>query len=256
MEAGSNVIDLTPVQIDTLKALADLGYKPVEGAGSLWRHKDGIHVCVGAVKEVLMYVPTGKVVSLLAAWDQVCVVKDCPVQAPPGTKRRGSTRKGSETEVTDEQLDKLVSDYSETLRLAIDHTGIYPGHAWIIREDGQSEMVALAMPAHNAVVRSVDMARQGGPWQVLLTGIDVMCMPDHGTTMDSAWILLCARPGQEPKVGVIEYSYNGGNPIIKPVNWENQFWPVVMEGAGVMRLMRKLAGQPEPEEADPAVKGN
>lgn len=146
--------------------------------------------------------------------------------------------------MNDQELDQLVAQYADLLQAAIDQNGIYPGPAWIVKEDGKREIMALAMPASEAVQAAINRTRQAEGWQVLLAGYDVNCAPGQGTTLDSAWILLCAQRGREPRVGVIEYSYNEGAPISRPVNWENRFWQGQMERLGVLQKLRRLTGLP------------
>jgi hypothetical protein len=140
-------------------------------------------------------------------------------------------------------IDQLVAEFTTYITIAVDAEGIHPLPAWIITADDQRDILAVAMPTSDAVGHVLAHTARTADWQALLFGIDVFCKENQGTTLDSALVLVCVQRGLQPRVGVIEYSWNGGYPTVLPVNWDNQFWPARLESYwGVLPTARRLAG--------------
>jgi hypothetical protein len=139
-------------------------------------------------------------------------------------------------------LEQLVTEFTDYLRICVDKEGIHPLPAWIVQEDGSREVLALAMATDPAVRTCLSRVRNTPGWRFVLFGVDVYCKPGQGTTLDSAFILMVLQPGAQPAVYVVEYSWNGGAPTVLPANGDNAFWKGQMEACGILRLARQVAG--------------
>uniref|UniRef100_A0A6M3IXT3 Uncharacterized protein n=1 Tax=viral metagenome TaxID=1070528 RepID=A0A6M3IXT3_9ZZZZ len=105
----------------------------------------------------------------------------------------------------------------------IDEEGIYPTPGVIVRANGKTELLANAMDGNGVVRNALKKCREPGVIEQIAT-FDCFCKEDQGTTLDSCLCIIHAKLDEPAKLGILEYSWNNGNPITKLINWENKFW--------------------------------
>lgn len=117
----------------------------------------------------------------------------------------------------------LIEMYCNDIPGHIDAEGIYPTPALIRLDTDKLEVCALAIEANPIIEFAFrnacrpDVAEQ-------IVALDTYTQPGQGTELDSCLILFHMQRGQPARVGVLEYSWNNGQPVTKPVVWDNAHW--------------------------------
>lgn len=124
-------------------------------------------------------------------------------------------------------------------KTGIDENGIFPTPAISMNKAGEYSVYANACSPSEILNFSMSISSQPDVIEQIVA-IDTYTKEGQGTTMDSCLILFHNRKGQPTRVGVLEYSWNKGNPITKPINWENEFWNEKYKGLAEL-FSRKIA---------------
>lgn len=129
----------------------------------------------------------------------------------------------------------VLSKFIKTIPGCIDEQGIYPTPAIIRRNDGTLEIFAMAIEAKQIIQAAFANCLRAEIEEQIIA-LDSYCLPDQFTTLDSCLILFHLVRGQPARVGVLEYSWNRGDPITKEPVWDNPFWTTAYEA-----LAKKLS---------------
>ena len=120
-------------------------------------------------------------------------------------------------------MSNLLEDYLKMIPAQIDEKGIYPTPTLVRRADDMVEYFAMAVEAHLIIQAAFATCLRPEVVEQIVA-LDCYTKPSQGTTLDSCLILFHLVRGQPARVGVLEYSWNGGEPIVKPPVWDNPFW--------------------------------
>lgn len=119
-------------------------------------------------------------------------------------------------------MNDLIQIYCDYVKDNIDEKGVFPT-PMMARTSGRVEFYAMMVVGAAIINKAfVNCARPEIVEQIV--GLDSYTAPDQGTTFDSAVILFYLRRGEPTRIGVLEYSWNEGQPIAKPIDWDNAFW--------------------------------
>jgi len=117
----------------------------------------------------------------------------------------------------------LVEQYEKSAPTWINEQGVYPIPAIIRLNDDKLEFAALAIEGPEVIPYTFKTCKRPEVAE-LIVALDTYTQPGQGTTLDSCLILFHLVRGQPARVGVLEYSWNSGQPITKPTVWDNAFW--------------------------------
>lgn len=114
---------------------------------------------------------------------------------------------------------KLVESFYWMIERGIDADGVYP-QVGIAKIDGETQLWALALDPEEIVqhVRTV-MTTQNV--EELVFGLDRYTKPDQGTEFADV-ITFLWWDGQKWTPGIIDYQHEPR--IVRPINWNNEFW--------------------------------
>lgn len=120
---------------------------------------------------------------------------------------------------------ELIDTYVQMLTDSISAEGVYPMPAIIAGE--QLAFLSFAcLPQHMLAEIKARILNDNN--NEVVFGFDSYTREEQGTTLDSAVIIFHVRSDDESsvksRIGVWEYSWNGGVPITKPINWQNEWW--------------------------------
>lgn len=124
--------------------------------------------------------------------------------------------------MTDQELTQF---YYESVRDHIDEKGIWPTPALARLVDDSLEFYAMAVDKPDIIIGYAIKNALRPEVTEQIVALDTYCLPNQGTTLDSCLIVFHMRRGQPARVGVLEYSWNDGEPITKDIAWDNPFWP-------------------------------
>lgn len=118
-----------------------------------------------------------------------------------------------------------IDKFCEYAKSSIDERGIFPAPGFLNKTGGKCDILALM--AHPDDI--VDLAWNNWMNQEVIEQIislDFHTKPEHGTELDSVLIIFHFRRNEPApcRLGIMEYSWNKGQPVTRPVNWENAFW--------------------------------
>ena len=120
-------------------------------------------------------------------------------------------------------METLIQSYCDHIASTIDEEGIYPTPAIAKQADDTLTLYAMAVsPKHIFATMLTNGLDHNIVEQIF--AIDTYTKDGQGTTLDSCLILFHAVRGQPARIGVLEYSWNAGQPITKPPDWNNPFW--------------------------------
>jgi hypothetical protein len=155
-------------------------------------------------------------------------------------------------EAMTEEAKKVVEAFEHYCSNAVDEKGIYPLPMVAIKNDGSMEMSAMAVSAPEAIeefMRKIVVKREV---KAIMLGLDRTTKPGQGT--EFADVLTCVLwdaqkddfgPGEWRewfKVGVINYQNEPR--IIRPIDWENEFWKNhFKEELDNLKLRRRSTGE-------------
>lgn len=115
---------------------------------------------------------------------------------------------------------ELVDTYIQMLADTLDAEGIYPMPAVVSGKQNAFYMYDCS-PQHMLDDIQVLM---GEHLSEIIFGLDSYTAEGQGTTLDSAVIIFHLQRAGTSRIGVWEYSWNEGQPVTYPVNWENAWW--------------------------------
>jgi hypothetical protein len=120
---------------------------------------------------------------------------------------------------------ELIDTYVQMLTDTITAEGVYPMPA-IIAGEQLTFLSYDCLPQH--MLAEIQSRILHDNVNEVVFGFDAYTREGQGTTFDSAVIIFHVRSADESsvksRIGVWEYSWNGGDPITKPINWENPWW--------------------------------
>lgn len=105
----------------------------------------------------------------------------------------------------------------------IDVQGVYPTPAARIQTSGKIDLIAFALTPYQIQDWALRMASHPDTLEFCFA-FDSFCKENQGTTLDSALIVFHCRVDRPCQIGVLEYSWNDGQPVAKPIDWQNPFW--------------------------------
>lgn len=105
----------------------------------------------------------------------------------------------------------------------IDEQGLYPMVGASEDERGEMTLYALAVTPAKIFDMAFGFARNPQIAEFFVS-LDAFTQPDQGTDLDSVLCVFHMLRGMAARVGVMEYSWNEGQPITKPICWQNVFW--------------------------------
>lgn len=118
---------------------------------------------------------------------------------------------------------ELIQSYCEYASGLIDEEGIYPTPAIAKNSDGTVSIYAMAVNASRIAMTMLANSKKPEIVEQIFA-FDTYTKEGQGTNLDSCLIIFHVAREQPARVGVMEYSWNAGSPITKPVDWENAFW--------------------------------
>lgn len=119
------------------------------------------------------------------------------------------------------KVNKLIETYCGMVADAIDQQGVYPTP--MLAHGEKLDVYAMAVDARLIIAKAFENCRRPEIVEQIV-GLDTYTLGGQGTTLDSCVIIFHLRRGEPTRIGVLEYSWNGGEPITKPVDWENGYW--------------------------------
>jgi hypothetical protein len=117
----------------------------------------------------------------------------------------------------------FIDGYLSSASHWMDEKGIYPTPMAVKVKGDRLELHALALPPDQVVIHAFQVCKRRDVGEQVFA-LDTYCKPGQGTTLDSCLVIFHLKRGAATTIGVMEYSWNGGQPIIKEVNWDNSFW--------------------------------
>lgn len=120
-------------------------------------------------------------------------------------------------------MENILETYCKYAASLIDEEGIYPTPAVAKNADDTLNLYAMAVNPPQIVMIMLGNSKKPEIVEQIFA-FDTYTQEGQGTTLDSCLILFHVSRGQTARVGVMEYSWNGGSPITKPVDWSNPFW--------------------------------
>lgn len=126
-------------------------------------------------------------------------------------------------------MDDLIQNFSEYAISIMDEQGIYPTPAIAKHVDGKLSIYAMAVDANQIISRALNNGYDAQITEQIFS-LDTYTKEGQFTTLDSCLIMFHAVRGKPARIGVLEYSWNNGNPVSKPVNWDNPFWNETYKG--------------------------
>jgi len=117
----------------------------------------------------------------------------------------------------------LIEQYEKTIPNWMNEQGVYPTPAIIRLNDEKLEFAAMAIEVPEVIPYAIKTCKRPEVAE-LIVALDTFTQPGQGTTLDSCLILFHLVRGQPTQIGVLEYSWNGGEPVTKPADWDNAFW--------------------------------
>lgn len=106
----------------------------------------------------------------------------------------------------------------------IDEEGIYPQPGASENGLGELSLYALAIPPAQIIEMAFDFFCRDLEVVEFFVSLDTFTRSGQGTELDSALNIFHVKRGEPARVGVMEYSWQKGQPITKPICWENKFW--------------------------------
>lgn len=117
---------------------------------------------------------------------------------------------------------KLMENYLKAIPVSIDENGIYPAPAAMEKEEGATTLYSMACGGQEIIERALSLSREPDTVEVIVA---LDCLSNPGQfELDSFLTIFHIAHGRKTRVGIIEYSYNEGDPIVKDVDWQNDFF--------------------------------
>lgn len=113
----------------------------------------------------------------------------------------------------------LFKFYWDLTVLAIDENGVFPHNAIVINQEGTTELMALMVDSKDALKAIANVIRKNP--KELIFGMDRTCREGQGTTLKDC-VAGCHLKDGKFTPFIIEYQHNPR--IVKPMDYENQFW--------------------------------
>jgi hypothetical protein len=105
----------------------------------------------------------------------------------------------------------------------IGENGVYPTPG-LVRTDTGIELFSFMVNAPDIVRTAMEKCLLPNTQEIII-GLDTWTKPDQGTELDSCLIIFHITRSAPTRIGVYEYSWGNGSPVIKNhVNWDNEFW--------------------------------
>lgn len=120
-------------------------------------------------------------------------------------------------------MDDLIKQYCEYVHPLIDEEGIYPTPGIVKNADDTLSIYAMATQAPEIIMLMFSNSRKPEIVEQIFA-LDTFTKEGQGTTLDSCLILFHVARDEQARVGVMEYSWNAGQPLSKAVDWNNPFW--------------------------------
>lgn len=134
--------------------------------------------------------------------------------------------------INDFKGSSLVESFYNCVERGIRPEGVYP-HVALARIDGELEIWALALSPEETI-QHVQMAMTTKNVEELVFGLDRYTKPGQGTEFNDV-ITFLWWDGQKWTPGVIDYKPEPDK-VIRPINWDNEFWNAHMIQVIVPRL--------------------
>lgn len=135
-----------------------------------------------------------------------------------------------------------IDTLEKIAKSSIYENGIFPCPAIIVKEGNNIiNIIANAIPPQ-VIINNALIQSQLKDVIELIFSIDCYTKPNQGTELDSALVIFHCKVNQPALLGIMEYSYNNGSSITKPINWENKFWINAYQGIinKLTELMKRL----------------
>jgi hypothetical protein len=116
-----------------------------------------------------------------------------------------------------------INDYEKMIVDLINEEGVYPMPGIYETKTGKIEILSFACSAQE-MLNAVERRCERGDVSEFVIGLDTYNRPGQGTTLDSSVIIFHVSKDLGASVGVLEYSWNNGEPKHKAIDWENYFW--------------------------------
>lgn len=107
--------------------------------------------------------------------------------------------------------------FESILGIHIDESGFYPTPGITVQRDGTMVFLANAIDGDSIIPNAIRTAQQDKDVVEMVVAVDVRIK--FGAEFPDALMVFHCRENQETRRGLISYSWNGGNPIIKPIEW-------------------------------------
>lgn len=119
-----------------------------------------------------------------------------------------------------------IDKFCEYAKTFITERGIFPAPGLLNKANGKCDVLALILQPDDILDFAYTNWLNCETIEQIIS-LDFYAKPNTGTELDSVLIIFYFRRNEPVMLGVMEYSWNDSNPIIKPVNWENAFWKKV-----------------------------
>lgn len=120
-------------------------------------------------------------------------------------------------------MNDFIQSYFDHVKSQIEEEGIYPTPAISKDAEGGITLYAMAVGTEQIIGTMLLNADDKSIVEQIFA-LDCYTQDGQGTSLDSCLIAFHIERGKQGRVGVFEYSWNNGEPVTKPVNWNNEFW--------------------------------
>lgn len=107
--------------------------------------------------------------------------------------------------------------------MAIDEHGIFPYPAYLKKEEGNNCFMALMLSPDDVFVDAMIKANNDNNLEYIFS-LDSHIDKNLGMALDSALIIFHLVRNQPTRLGILKYSWNGGNVLTRPVDWNNEHY--------------------------------
>lgn len=117
----------------------------------------------------------------------------------------------------------LPDDFHGSVVRAIEEKGVYPHIMLVLDQNDQLHVHALALAEPEQVMHHMMKVLVNDKPKQLIYGMDRYCKPGQGTTLgDCVAGAYWSEEADSWRVFVIEYQHEPR--IVKPLDWNNEFW--------------------------------
>ncbi|MCL4295754.1 MAG: hypothetical protein KJ077_08505 [Anaerolineae bacterium] len=119
-------------------------------------------------------------------------------------------------------MSDIIESYCKQVADSVDENGVYPT-PMVARTGKGIEFFAMMVEGPVIIAHAFKNCQRVEVLEQVVA-LDTYTQPGQGTELDSCLIIFHLRRGEPVRIGVLEYSWNNGKPVTKPVNWDNAFW--------------------------------